>query len=118
MNPNHQGDKSMPFDALTVSLQLAPALKTPVARVAQFDGDLARQIRRAANSVALNVAEGRRRAGRDRLHLWRVAAGSADEVVAALKAAVGWDHLDDDAIAEPLALLDRILAMLHKLTNG
>jgi four helix bundle protein len=107
----------MPFDALDVSLALAPSLKEPVRRLAQLDGDLARQIRRATNSVALNVAEGRRRVGRDRLHLWRIAAGSADEVVAALKAAVGWDHLTEADVAQALGLLDRVLAMLHKLTN-
>jgi four helix bundle protein len=78
---------------------------------------LAWLIRRATNSVALNVAEGRRRVGGDRLHLWRIAAGSADEVVAALKAAIGWGHIDETDVTEALGLLDRVLAMLHKLTN-
>jgi four helix bundle protein len=107
----------MPFDALDVSLALAPSLKVPAQRIARCDGDLARQIRRATNSVALNVAEGRRRVGGDRLHLGRIAAGSADEVVAALKAAIGWGHIDETDVTEALGLLDRVLAMLHKLTN-
>ncbi len=106
----------MPFDALETSLALIPLLREPVARVARVDSDLARQIRRAASSVALNVAEGRRRRGGDRLHLWRVAAGSAAEVATALRVALGWGYLDD--ADEPLAVLDRLLAMLHRMTRG
>ena len=48
------------------------------------DGDLARQIRRAALSVPANLAKGRRRTGRDRGYHWRIAAGSAEEVLGAM----------------------------------
>jgi len=107
----------MAFHALEVSLALVPSLKEPVRVIAQTNADLARQIRRAASSIALNVAEGRRRIGGDRFHLWRVAAGSAGEVVAALEAAVSWGDIGSADIAEPLALLDRINAMLYKMTH-
>ena len=53
------------------------SLRQAVTRLQTRDGDLAKQLRRAASSVPLNLGEGRRRAGKDRLHLWRIAGGSA-----------------------------------------
>ena len=75
------------FDAYEVSVELISALRGVVAVIARHDPDLARQLRRAATSVPLNLAEGNQRAGRDRLHLFRVADGSAREVLASLDAA-------------------------------
>jgi hypothetical protein len=51
------------------------------------------------------------------LHLWWVAAGSADEVRTALRAAVAWGDVDDAEVAEALGLLDRVLAMLWRLKH-
>jgi len=105
------------FDAYEVSVELISALRDVVAVVARHDPDLARQLRRAATSVPLNVAEGNRRAGRDRLHLFRVADGSAREVVAGLEAAAAWGYLDAAAVSPAFALADRVAAMLWKLTH-
>ena len=107
----------MSFDALTVSLQLMHALEPQLALLATRDADLARQARRAASSVHLNLAEGRQRAGKDRAHLWRIAAGSAAEVGSALDVAIAWRWLERDALADALALLDRVRAMLWRLTH-
>ena len=107
----------MPFDALTVSQDLIAELAGPVAAIARSDADLARQLRRAASSIALNLAEGRQRAGRDGAHLYRVAAGSAAEVTAALDVAVAWRYLDADTRARLDAPLDRVRAMLWRLTH-
>lgn len=107
----------MPFDAFDVALDLIRALREPLATIAQRDPDLAQQLRRAAASVPLNLSEGRRRSGKDRLHLWRVAAGSADEVAASLRVAEAWGHIPASAIAPALALCDRILAMTWRLTR-
>ena len=75
------------FDVLEVSLEMIGALREPVRRLQSGDRDLARQVRRAASSVTLNIAEGQKRAGADRRHSWRVACGSADEVRVALRTA-------------------------------
>jgi four helix bundle protein len=107
----------MSFDAFDVSLQLVRSLRQPLKQVQAFDASLATQIRKAAASVPLNLNEGRRRRGGDRLHLWRVAAGSADEVRACLLVAQAWGYLEADALEEPLALLDRVLAMSWRLTH-
>ena len=107
----------MAFDTLEISIKLAQTLREPLGRLAQRDRDLENQARRAANGIALQVSEARRRIGRDRLHLWRVAAGSADELGTALRLAEAWGYLDTDGLADARALLDRVQAMLWKLTH-
>ena len=108
----------MGFDAYEVAVQIVKELRQPLERVDQHDRDLARQMRRAASSVVLNVGEGRRRQGKDRLHLWRVAAGSNAEVRAGLRVAVEWGYLDGTVMASVDGLLDREQAMLWRLTRA
>jgi four helix bundle protein len=117
MNPTQKGETPMSFHALDVAIEMTRSLRQPVAKVARCDASLASQIRRAASSVPLNVAEARKREGRDRVHLFRVAAGSAAEVRSALETARAWGYLDAESSGEPLALLDRELAMLWRLTH-
>ncbi len=56
----------MTFQVLEVALELVAALRTPIAAIAAKDVDLARQLRRAASSVPLNIGEGNQRCGGDR----------------------------------------------------
>ncbi len=93
------------------------ALRPLMARLRQQDPELEKQTRRAANGIALQLAESRRRVGKDRLHLGRVAEGSTDEVCAALRLAQAWGYLDADSLARPFALLDRLQAMCWRLTH-
>jgi four helix bundle protein len=81
------------------------------------DPRLAEQLRAAASSVTLNLGEGRRRTGRDRLHHWRIAAGSAEETLTCLRVAEAWGYLAASDLEKPLRLVDRVLAMLWRLTN-
>ena len=67
--------------------------------------------------MTLNIAEGGLRVGKDRKHLWRVAAGSAAEVRVALRTAMAWGDLDITVATKSLHLLDRVLAMLWKMTR-
>jgi four helix bundle protein len=105
------------FHAHEVALAWAAALGPALARVAKGDADLARQLRRAVASVPLNLAEGSRRAGKDRMHHYRIAAGSAEEAMSALALGLAWGHLKaaDVAVAEEHA--DRLRAMLWRLTH-
>ncbi|MCB9897279.1 MAG: four helix bundle protein [Planctomycetes bacterium] len=105
------------FDALEISLETIAALREPLRVIRSTDGDLYRQMRRAGSSIPLNIAEGGRRVGKDRKHLWRVALGSAEEVRVALRTAVAWGDLDEARLVRPLALLDRVTAMLWKMTR-
>ena len=106
------------FEAYEVALAMVSALRPAVAALVRQDKDLADQIRRAASSVVLNLAEGARRRGRDRLHFYRIAAGSAADVKAALEVGKAWGCLDAKPLADVEALLDRVLAMLWRLTHG
>jgi len=81
------------------------------------DAKLAQQIVDAASSVAANLAEGNRRQGKDRLHFFRIAAGSADETRAHLRVAVAWDWVRHQDIEPAMQCLDRQLALLWRLTR-
>ena len=107
----------MSLQAFDVSLELIRSLERPLASLDRRDGDLARQLRRAAASVSLNLSEGSRRQGKDRIHLWRIAAGSADEVAASLRVAEAFGYLQATASAQSLAICDRVLAMIWRLTH-
>ena len=107
----------MNFIALEVSLDVIRSLRVAAEPLRKCDPKLYDQIRRAASSVALNLAEGRRRRGADRRHFWRIAAGSADEVQTALRVSVAWGDLGADAVKDTLAILDRLLGMLWGLTR-
>lgn len=107
----------MQFQALEVALLCVRQLREPLRRLNTRDPRLARQIRDAANSVTLNLGEGRRRRGADRTHHYRIAAGSADEVLIGLRTAEAWGHLEQKKLAVLFDLLDRLLAMLFRLTQ-
>ena len=107
----------MAFHAAVVALEIIRSVRGVLLTIRKEDGPLADQARRAATSVALNVEEGNRREGRDRRQLWRVAAGSAAELRSALQQALAWGYVDGTAVAAPLALIDRELALLWKLTH-
>ena len=104
------------FDTYEVAKQLIVRLRPMVATILPVDEDLADQMRRAASSVLLNLAEGQRFMNGNKLRHYEIAHGSAHEIKGALDAAVGWGYIEQ-AEAE-LALLDRLLALLWKLTNS
>ena len=107
----------MPFVAQQVAHSLIRALRLPLASLRRSDAALADQARRAATSVALNIAEGNRRVGKDRQQFFRIAAGSAAELRAALEVAADWALLSEHELTEGRALLDRQLALLWGLTH-
>ena len=107
----------MAFDALEVAVQIAAELRVPLEKIQRRDRDLAGQLRRATSSVALNIGEARRRDGKDRVHLFRVAAGSAAEVRTGLALAEAWGYLGAVELESVRSLLDRQLAMLWRLTH-
>jgi four helix bundle protein len=103
------------FIALQVSIEVVQSLRVVVEELATRDAALADQIRRAASSAALNVAEGAKRIGRDQQHHYRVAAGSAAEVRAALAVAAAWGYFDAARFPAMEAILDRQAALLHRI---
>jgi len=113
---NHKRPQTS-FHAFDLSLSLISALVPLVARIERCDRDLGRQLRKAASSVSLNLGEGRRRTGRDRLHLWRVADGSAEETRVCLHVAAAWGYIELTEAQPALDLVDQLLAICWTLTR-
>ena len=114
MSPNQS---PVTFDAYARSLQLLASLVPVVAKLRTQDPDLVKQLRRAAQSVQLNIAEANGRVGKDRRHLFRVAYASAAEVAAALEGAVAFGELEAALVAPALELVDRVRAMTYRLAT-
>ena len=89
-------------------------LRPVVAQIEMHDRDLARQLRRAAASMALNLSEGSGSRGGTRRERYQNALGSARETGACLDVAVALGYIED-VDAEILTQLDRVRATLFKL---
>ena len=108
----------MPFQAEELSLQVIDALAPLMPRIKQRDKDLADQLRRAASSIGLNCAEASfSDPGNRRARLF-TAAGSAGETRHALRQAIAWRLVTAREAERAMALLERIVAMLWKMTRG
>jgi four helix bundle protein len=104
------------FITYNVSLDLIRTLRPIVPAIKKQDRDLADQLRRAATSISLNLGEGRLRTAGDQRRHYEIAHGSAGEVLTALEVADAWGYVIDARAA--LATLDRLLALMWRLTRG
>ncbi|MFO0581716.1 MAG: four helix bundle protein [Anaeromyxobacter sp.] len=116
MSSSPSSSSSSPFIAYDVSLSIVSSLRELRVAIARRDSSLADQLSRAASSIPLNLAEGNRRVGKDRLHSFRIAAGSADEVRASLHVALAWGYVAPGDADPALRACDRLLGMLWRLT--
>ncbi len=107
----------MAFDAYDRSIQLLGTLASLIKKLASCDPDLTKQLRRAAQSVSLNISEANQRCGKDRRHLFRIALGSAAEVASCLDIAVALEYLGEPQVAPARELLDRVRAMTYRLAT-
>ncbi len=98
--------------AIDVVRKLGPVIRS----VERRDRDLARQMRRAAASIALNISEGSGCSGGTRTERYRNALGSARETTACLEVAEAFGYVvkvDD----ELLAALDHVRGTLVKVVR-
>lgn len=103
------------FIAYEVALDVVRSLRIIVPQIERQDRDLADQIKRAASSVVLNLAEGQRLTKGNKPKHYAIAHGSANEVLAAVQTAIAWGWIED---ASPqLKVLDRLLALLWRLNH-
>ena len=98
-----------------VILGVVGELKPVMAKIGEQDPDLARQMRRAACSVALNTAEGMYSGGRNKGARYQNALGSMRETLACIEvgAALGYvEHIDaglEDRIGKIIGTLARLI---------
>ena len=78
---------------------------------------LADQVIRSASSVPANLSEGHGRFGRDRLHHWRIAYGSAREVDTHLRLLIGTGAIDSSQAETSLQLFDDVRAITWRLLH-
>ncbi len=105
------------FDALEMSLKVLEQLAPIEVRIRRKSASLAKQLANASESIALNLGEGRLRHDGDQRRHFEMAAGSASEVTVALRIALAKRYITDAEAAEVDAVLDRVRAMLYRLTR-
>ncbi len=99
------------------SIELIELLRPIVARIRRHDRSLADQMRRAASSIALNIAEGAYSDPGNRKARYSTAAGSASETRAALRVSVAWGYCAASEAERAETLVERVIAMLWRLTQ-
>ena len=99
-------------DAIAVIAMLRPV----VVEIGRHDGDLMRQLRRCAASMALNIAEGSYARAGNRRALYAVALGSTKETRACIEVAHAFGYVE--AIDTQIeARLERIGGVLYRLAH-
>jgi four helix bundle protein len=92
-------------DPLEHAILVVSLLRPLVEAVSRRDRELGAQLRRAASSIALNIAEGfGTEAGNARLR-FQTARGSLYETRAALRVAVAWGYIAAESAREALESL-------------
>jgi four helix bundle protein len=96
-----------------VIIEVLVELRPVVTAIELHDRDLARQLRRAATSIALNTSEGSGYSGGTRRERYRNALGSARETAACLDSALALGYVDalDGSLLDHL---DHVRAVLVK----
>ena len=97
-------------------IEVLRGLKETAVAIEAHDRDLARQLRRASSSVALNLSEGSGSSGGTRRERYRNALGSARETGACLDVAIACGYVEG-VDRELLDRLDRVRATLVKIVR-
>jgi four helix bundle protein len=101
-----------------LTLEVISQLRPLVMRIQRRDRSLAQQLQRAASSIALNIGEAEYSDPGNRRARFHTAAGSAGETRAAVQVALAWGYVSEAQTERALQQLDRIVAMLWRLSRG
>ena len=101
------------LDAFTVAIELVE--RVSALRVPRGHASIVEQLRRSTSSVALNIAEGCGKHGRDRQRFFAIARGSALESAAALRVLLAMRAVSAAQHDAARHLCERLYAMLTRL---
>jgi four helix bundle protein len=101
---------SKALEAAGIAIALVIRVPAPLKSIAD-------QVIRSASSVPANLSEGHGRFGRDRMHHWRIAYGSAKEVDTHLRLLAQAGAIDTNQANIALELFDRVRAMTWRLLH-
>jgi len=113
----HEQQQPTRFDALEKATTAAGIAISLVMRVPAPLKSIADQVIRSASSVPANLAEGAGRSGRDRMHHFRIAYGSAKEVDTHLRLLIEVGAVEPSRAEESLNLFDDVRAMTWRLLH-
>jgi len=119
-DPEVTMNNALPKNNLIATEKAIEAAATAISLVKRVPAPLksiADQVVRSASSVPANLAEGHGRSGRDRIHHWRIAYGSAKEVDVHLRLLIGVGAIDSTRATASLNLFDAVRAMTWRLLN-
>ena len=101
---------SKAHEAAGIAISLAMRVPAPLKSIAD-------QVIRSASAVPANLSEGHGRSGRDRLHHWRIADGSAKEVDTHLRLLVETGTINQTRVDFALSLFDEVRAITWRLLH-
>jgi four helix bundle protein len=106
------------LDVYQRSIEFLVFARRLLQRIPKGHGDLVDQLRRSAQSIPQNVAEGAGKTTRaDKAKHYTIARGSAMESAAHLDVMKVEELIDDERYAVGVALLERVVAMLTKMID-
>jgi len=98
------------IEAAGIAISLVMRVPAPLKSIAD-------QVIRSASSVPANLSEGHGRSGRDRMHHWRIAYGSAKEVDTHLRLLSGAAAIDTAQATTAIQLFDEVRALTWRLLH-
>jgi len=106
------------LDVYQVSIQYFGCSIKIAKKIPHGNSDLVNQLKRASQSIPLNIAEGSgKRSKADSIKYFDIARGSAMECAAILDVASLMNMIEEQDKFEAKKLLHRIIGMLTKLSN-
>jgi four helix bundle protein len=106
------------LDVYQRSIEFLAFTRRLLQRIPKGHADLVDQLRRAAQSIPQNIAEGAGKTGRaDKARYYAIARGSAMESAAHLDVMKIDELIDDEHHALGVGLLERVVAMLTKMID-
>ena len=98
------------LEAAGIAISLVMRVPAPLKSIAD-------QVIRSASSVPANLSEGHGLSGRDRMHHWRIAYGSAKEVDTHLRLLSGAGAIDSTQATTAIQLFDDVRALTWRLLH-